>query len=270
MLMLEELERNTIGQSMPRVVTEAGTNRHFVVLNTLPAGIPDFEPFDRNYPRGQTETLTDSQITTRTTRVLNRLDSANAGYGPVAIQETATGPKRLTLFETKGLPVGYATAEPFMVSYAGGDRWHVNDGQFRWSEYALVNGESTVIVKGTIDVKGGDFDLQNGWLGFYVTVAPVANPQLGKVGYGDVQCSSIVAASTYTESRPTCTFPPPEVEGTPPENAQGIQWTGGRIFAPLAYVKSPSGGRPVILQLNAGVVSFAEASYPYPGGPTIL
>ena len=218
MLMLEDLERNTTGQSMPRVVTDAGTKRHYLVRHTLPAGIPDFAPFERDYPTGQTSTLTDSQITARTSRALNRLDAENDGFGPVTIQERTAGPKRLTLFETSGLPVGYDTANPFTVAHAGGSRWHVSDGKFRYAELAIVNEELVAPVKDEFSVGGGIFTLTKGWIGFYVSVSPVYDEDTTQYGYGAVKCSSMQAHSTFSESRPSVTLPVPASEDTPPED----------------------------------------------------
>lgn len=268
---LLDLERHTLGQSEPRVVTDAATGRHFLVKHTLPVGVPDAAPYDRHYPSGMTPEGSDDAIAARTTAVLNRLEGAEDGYGSVMIESGFS--RRHTLHECLGLPVGVDRSAPFRVSHAGGNSWCVTGGVFRWYEYFVTEGDDPELytaLAGEAEIPETFLTLSAGFVGFTVVLAPQADVETNKVRFGVGTISGLEGRSSYTNSPPSRYLPPPAVEGTAPEDATGVEWSAGSMFVPLAFVAAPAGGRPLILPIIGGVnLRFFETTYSGPGLPTI-
>lgn len=268
---LLDLERNTLGQSEPRVVTDAATGRHFLVKHTLPVGVPDAAPYDRHYPSGMTPEGSDDAIAARTTAVLNRLEGAEDGYGSVMIESGFS--KRHTLHECLGLPVGVDRSAPFRVAHAGGNSWCVTGGVFRWYEQFLTDGETPELypaLAGEAELPETVLTLAEGFIGFTVPLAPQLDRETLNVRFGVGSISGLEGRTSYTQNSPTRYLPPPDVEGTAPEDAAGVEWSAGSMFVPLAFVAAPTGGRPLILPIiGGGNLRFFETTYSGPGLPTI-
>lgn len=269
---LLDLERNTLGQSEHRVVTDAATGRNFLVRHTLPYGVPDAAPYDRHYPSGMTPEGSEADIAARTNVVLNRLEGAEDGYGSVMIESGFS--KRHTLHECLGLPVGVDRSTPFRVSHAGGNSWCVTGGLFRWYESFLTEGETPELytaLAGEAEIPETFLTLTEGFVGFTVPLAPQADDETLTVRFGVGSISGIEGRTSYTNSPPTRYLPPPAVEGTAPEDAAGVEWSAGSMFVPLAFVAAPDGGRPLILTIIGGSdLRFFETTYSGPGLPTLV
>jgi len=269
---LLDLERHTLGQSEPRVVTDAATGRHFLVKHTLPYGVPDAAPYDRHYPSGMTPAGSEADLSARTGAVLDRLESAEVGYAPVMINDGFQ--KRHTLHETLGLPCGVDRSVPFRVSHAGGSSWYVTGGTFRWDEYFLTEGETPelyIAQAGEAVLPGTFLTTRAGFIGFWVPLSPVADEETGHVRFGVGSITGLVAESSYVNQSPTRFLPVPAGGGTDPEDAEFVEWSAGSMFVPLAFVAAPAGGRPLILPIIGGVnLRFFETTYSGPGLPTIF
>lgn len=267
---LLDMERNTLGQGQPRVVTDAASGRNYLVPHTLPASQPDMESYDPNYastlPVGS-----EASITARTSAVLNRIEDAQVGYASTMIQAGTT--KRHTLHECLAMPVGVSRATPFTVSHAGGNRWLVTGGTFSWYEYdvpAEGDTELTASVAGSKVFKDTFLQTSEGFIGFTVPLAPIYDEESGHTRFGINGVSDFQAKRSYTNNSPTRLLPPPGDGETDPESATFVEWSTGSMFVPIAYVVAPSGGRPLILNVQGGWSFAVGPSYSGPGLPPIF
>jgi hypothetical protein len=235
---LEDLERNTFGQSMSAVITDSATGRRVLALHTMPAGQPDAAPFDRNYPAGQTPIGTESDVLARTKAVISRLDGAQDGFGPVMVGYDITT-KQAGLYEVPGIPIGPSTGEPFTVSHGGGDVWHVTGGVVT---YGAFGGQSAFAVE------PATLHVQEGWIGFQVTYAP--RPSGGHIYYTATPSAIYSPGASYVNAAsPTINYPD--------ETTEKVDHMPGSLFYPLAYVTAPTNTQRAEILIVAGGVDLS-------------
>lgn len=235
---LEDLERNTFGQSMPAVITDSATGRRVLALHTMPAGQPDAAPFDSNYPAGQTPIGTESDVLARTKAVISRLDGAQDGFAPVMVGYDITT-KQAGLYKVPGIPLGPSTGEPFTVSHGGGDVWHVMGGRVTYGYYADA---SFTVDPATLHVR-------EGWIGFQVSYAPKKSESFHQLYTATPSAIYSPGANYVNAASPTINYPD--------ETTDQKDYLPGSLFYPLAYVTAPTNTQRAEILIVAGGADFS-------------
>lgn len=248
---LEDLQRYR-GQSVPAEVIDPLTNRKLMLFEQLPFAMADDllpNPFTRHYPSSVLPTgIPVHQRLAQVTRSLDRDDEP----GEIEMHTGRAGYFDKTL--AQGFVVGADKTKAFQVTHLTGNRWHCNGGVVRGGGRA----NNTQELPATI-LNGA-----SGFIGFWAELRPEFDSALGKTPY-QITVMGFEMIDSYVQDAPTSKLPPADAE-----SGEFIQWSAGRMFVPVAYVRSSTVGPFTLVTIKAeSDIVFAD-NYSGPGLPFYL
>lgn len=247
---MEDLQRYR-GQSVPAEVIDPLTNRKLMLFEQLPFAMADEllpNSFTRHYPTSVLPTgIPVNQRLAQVTRSLDRDDEP----GEIELHTGSAGYFDKTL--AQGFVVGADKTDVFQVSHLTGNRWHCNGGVVRGGGRA----NNTQELPATI-LNGA-----SGFIGFWAELRPEYDSDLGKTPY-QITVQGFELIESYVQVAPTRKLPPADTE-----TDEVIQWSAGRMFVPVAYVRSSTVGAFTLVTIKAGSDIVFPESYNGPGLPVL-
>ncbi len=247
---LEDLQRYR-GQSVPSEVIDPLTKRKLILFEQLPFAMADDllpNTFTRHYPSSVLPTgVSASQRLAQVTRSLDRDDD------PGEIEMHTGSDFYYDKILAQGFVVGADKTDVFQVSHLTGNRWHCNGGVVRGG------GRTT----NTQELPATILNGASGFIGFWAELRPEYDSDLGKTPY-QITVQGFEIIESYEQLPPTRKLPPADTE------SDGvIQWSAGRMFVPVAYVRSSTVGPFTLVTIEAGTDIVFPESYDGPGLPVL-
>ncbi len=226
---LMDLDRN-YGQASPRMLTCQQTRRRAMVSRAKMSGLPEIEPYERDYPATFTAGMSESLIPVLMNRLEHTLDDA-----PLLPLRARSGLDAFTQSYALGHWTGGVDLDPFQVAYLGGTRWKCRGGQ-------VYNPSTQTFAI----VEDAEIDLLEGFIGFYCDYSPLHDEEAGNARYPTSIIQGLEGVTTYQQH---------PARRTQPEIGSDsfTTWGRGRVFYPLAHVTAAlSDARPVIRDILGG------------------